>query len=191
MNRPAFDVLCEFARADGFAGFVRLARPDPTGAAWCWAYLVGVPGVDGLVVVRDHDVPPPRRGLEVKGEGLWADFVCEIPATHWTIGLEAYGVRLDAPQDALGPGGEIGERLPVGLDLEWEAGPGGPPAGAVHGDVLVGPLRLDLDAPGWCYEDATVVRPRFAGERVARVCIPGAGERHLVRTAGGLRWTDS
>jgi hypothetical protein len=157
----------EFARDDGLAGFVRLLRFDPVdgqgaaggetarvpgGRCWYWAYLVG-PAL-GLVVVRDHEVAPPRRAdvLEVRADGLWAELVCETAGEHWTIGLEAFAVRLDAPLDALR--GEVGERLPVGLDVEWETGDGAgagaasDPAGIVHGDVLVESDRIGLDAGG-------------------------------------------
>src|SRR5262249_8695024 len=73
-------LLCEFARDDGFAGFVRLdVRED---VAWYWTYLVGVPRYDGVIVVRDHEVPPPRSGLEVRAEGLWAELWCETPGEH-------------------------------------------------------------------------------------------------------------
>jgi hypothetical protein len=128
-------------------GFVRLLRVGER--CWYWAYLVG--SDLGLVVVRDHEVTPPRRDavLDVRADGLWAELVCETPGEHWTIGLEAFAVRLDAPVDALH--GEIGERLPVGLDLEWETGDVGPPpaiGGSVHGDVLVAADRIELDGAG-------------------------------------------
>ena len=89
--------------------------------------------------MRDHDVPPPRQGLEIRAEGLWCELFCETPGDHWTCGLEAFAVRLDTPDDALRAGGEIGERVPVGLDLEWEA------PEIVHGDVLVGREQWTID----------------------------------------------
>lgn len=120
-----------------------------------------LPDLPGPVVVRDHEVPLPRQGLEVRAEGLWAELWCETPLEHWTYGLEAFGVRLDDPADALGAGeAEIGERIPIGLDVEWEiAGPsharpsGWPVAGVVqsgivHGEVLLGRARFELDARG-------------------------------------------
>lgn len=137
----------DFFQRDGTGGFVRLLRVDDR--CWYWAYLVG-PDV-GLVVVRDHEVTPPRRDtvLEVRAEGLWAELVCETPGEHWTIGLEAFAVRLDSPVDALR--GEIGERLPVGLDIEWETDDVGPPPGVggpVHGDVLLATDRIAFDGDG-------------------------------------------
>jgi hypothetical protein len=121
-------------------------RPDE-GAAWYWAYLVGPR--TGLVVVRDHEVPLPRVGLEVRADGLWAELVCETAGEHWSLGLEAFGLRLDDPAEALAPGGEIGERVAVGLDLEWEIDETGPaPAGHVRGDLLIGHERIAFEGPG-------------------------------------------
>src|SRR3954447_21508889 len=108
----------DFARDDGFGGFLRAALYPNRRAAWYWAYVV-TPESGGPIVVRDHEVSLPRNeNLELRAEGLWADNTCETPFEHWTYGLEAFGVRLDDPADALA--GEIGERLPVGWDLEWE-----------------------------------------------------------------------
>lgn len=145
----------DFARSDGVGGFVRLElRPDE-GVAWYWAYLVG-PEI-GIVVVRDHEVPLPRAGLEIRTDGLWAEVVCETPGEHWSFGLEAFGLRLDDPADALAPGGEIGERVAVGLDVEWEIAPGADPApgsdaqpcsGEVRGEILIGRRRIAFDGSG-------------------------------------------
>jgi len=143
-------------------GFVRLALLPNQGLAWWWTGLL----TPRLVAVRDHEVPLPRTGLEVRADGLWGELVCETPLEHWSVGLEAFGIAYDDPADAWGD--EWGERLPVGLDLEWEAtdGPGdvapaGPaPGGAgavgfaqpgrVHGEILVGPTqRLALAGTGF------------------------------------------
>ena len=195
----------DFALDDGFAGFVRLELREAEKVAWYWTYLVGVPGVEGIVVVRDHEVPLPRQArasLEIRADGLWAELWCETPGEHWTFGLEAFGVRLDTAEEALRPGGEIGERVPVGLDLEWEAPDAGDDSeatggersvestheGVVHGDVLVGRERWTIDARGSFYEDGMLPAP-ITGDVQARVIIPGVAERALVRTPDGLRWT--
>jgi hypothetical protein len=170
----------DFTR-DGISGFVRLELREAENLARYWTYLVGVPGHDGVIVVRDHDVPLPRQGLEIRAEGLWAELWCETKHEHWTFGLEAFGLRLDEPEDALRPGGEIGERIAVGLDLEWEAGD------IVHGDVLVGRDRFTIEGRGAFYEDEPV--GAVAGQTVARVIVRDAGERRLVKTPTGLRWT--
>ena len=52
--------------------------------------------------------------------------------------------------------------IAVGLDIEWEVGADGPPAGIVHGDVLVGRARHAIDGPGWFYDDGD------AGSRLGR-----------------------
>jgi hypothetical protein len=142
----------DFARHDGTGGFVRLTRGGDR--CWYWAYLVG-PHL-GLVVVRDHDVDPPRRPdtPEVRAEGLWAELVCETPDEHWGIALEAFGVALDDPSDAIvgSDEAEIGLRVPVGLDLEWEVGDHPPDAGraygTVHGEILLGRERVSFDGSG-------------------------------------------
>ncbi len=79
----------DFARADGVGGFVRLELRPAENIAWYWAYLVG-PGI-GLVVVRDHEVPLPRAGLEIRADGLWAELLCETPRR--ALELRARGVR--------------------------------------------------------------------------------------------------
>jgi hypothetical protein len=148
----------DLAAADGSLGVsVRLALHPAARRAWYWAYVVRPD--EGPVVVRDHDVPFPRAGLEVRAEGLWAELICETPLEHWSLRLEAFGVQLDDPLDATT--GEIGTRMPVGLDLGWELlAPAEPDAttdpaargyvqpGRVHGEVLLGAARIEIDGFG-------------------------------------------
>lgn len=142
-------------RAGTIGGYVRLGLYPRLGVAWYWACLVGEGRRPVLVV--DHEVPlPSGRSLEVRSSGLWADLVCETPLDHWSLGLEAFGVALDDPADAYR--GMVGERTPLGFDLEWETDgqPYGYPAGIdryevpcrVHGEVLVGQERIELDGVG-------------------------------------------
>jgi len=180
------------APGDELAGFVRLELRAREQIAWYWTYIVGFPGVDGVLVVRDHEVLLPRRGLEIRADGLWAELTCETPREHWTFGLEAFGIRLDAADEARRAGGEIGERVAVGLDIEWEVGADGPPAGTVHGDVLVGRAKHEIDGPGWFYADDADDPGRVEGETLATVFVPVGGshlERRLVRTDAGRRWS--
>ena len=144
----------DFVTGDGaLGGFVRLALRPGEGRAWYWAYLVGAGRP--VVAVRDHEVELPRASaLEVRSAGLWAEVTCETPMDHWSAGLEAFGVALDDPTEAWR--GERGDPVALGLDMEWEAtaGPGAVPGGyaqpsVVHGEVLVGPERLDVEARGW------------------------------------------
>jgi hypothetical protein len=143
-------------------GYVRLSLLPNQGIAWWWTSLL----TPRLVAVRDHEVPLPRgAGLEVRADGLWGELVCETPLEHWGVGLEAFGIAYDDPADAWGD--EWGERIPVGLDLEWEATaePGDLPAagpdprpggvtyrqpGRVHGEILVGPdQRIPFEGTGF------------------------------------------
>jgi hypothetical protein len=141
-GEPPETLALEFHDGDGrLGGF--LALTFQPGVAWYWAALVG----EGrpYLLVRELDVRPPRspRSCEIRAEGLWADNVCESPFDHWSYGLEAFGVAMDDPDEALR--GERGDRMGLGFDLEWEAaGPvdGGEGAyaqpGMVHGEILVG-----------------------------------------------------
>ena len=128
----------EFADDQGTSGFLTLTVD---GSAASFHAQVVVPGV-GVVVVRDDEVVPPKRDdvLVVRAEGLWVELLCETPGEHWSIGLEAFGVRFDDAVEAAAS--DRGERVPVGFDLEWEA------PDRVVGEVLLGRARYDLEARG-------------------------------------------
>ena len=134
MNRWSLD----FADDQGLRGSLTLTVGDERAS---FDAQVVVPGV-GVVVVRDDDVAPPRRDdvLVVRAEGLWAELLCETPGEHWSVGLEAFGVRFDSEAEAAVS--DRGERVPVGFDVEWET------PDRVVGEVLVGRARHDLDARG-------------------------------------------
>lgn len=140
------------------AGFVALTFLPRLRVAWYWAGLVGAGRP--YLLVRDQELTLPRRpaAREVRGEALWAAINCETPHEHWSLGLEAFGVSLADPDEALGA--ERGDRTGLGLDLEWEAT--GPVVGGegdyeqpcqVHGEVLVGtgraPETLPVVGSGW------------------------------------------
>ena len=149
----------EFCAPDGsLGGYVAVSFLVAPRVAWYWAALVG----DGrpYVLVRDLEVALPRLAAsrEVRAEGLWSDLNCETPFDHWSVGLEAFAVAMDDPDEALA--GERGDRLGLGLDLEWEAAAGivgsegaYAQACAVHGDVLVGVGRaveaVAFEGHGW------------------------------------------
>lgn len=144
----------DWASADGrLGGYVRIGLYPNLGVVWYWACLVGEDRP--LVTIVDHEVPLPRTGLEVRAEGLWADHNLEAPFDHWSLGLEAFAVSVDDPAEAYGD--LRGERVPFGLDLEWETA-GGVYAYdvtpryeipcRVHGEVLVGQERIEVDGPG-------------------------------------------
>jgi hypothetical protein len=121
------------------------------------SYLFALVGRDRATVsVVEHDIAAPRRdSLELRASGIWADHICEQPFSHWNLGLEAFGLTLDEPDDAVGDARGI--RTPVGLDLEWEddTGPsaldatdGYLTAGRAHGEILVGVEEHDVVGAG-------------------------------------------
>jgi hypothetical protein len=150
----------DFATAGAeLGGFIRLTLLPHRRTCWYWAWIVGE-GRQPVMVV-DNDVPlPPGQSLELRTEGLWADHTVEVPFDHVTLGCEAFALRLDDPNDALAPN-PVGDRVPFGLDLEWETdGPVHPRAGTgsesgyaiscrVHGLVLVADEQITLDATGY------------------------------------------
>lgn len=144
----------DWSQPDGsLGGYVRLGLYPNLGVAWYWACLVG----DGrpLVTVIDHEVPMPGTGLDVRTEGLWAAHNVETPLEHWSLGCEAFAVAVDDPAETYG---ELrGDRVPFGFDLEWETEGGTYPYPGidryevpcrVHGEVLVGQERIEIDGPG-------------------------------------------
>jgi hypothetical protein len=199
----------DFAAPDGsIGGFVRLALLPAAGTAWYWAALVGDDRT--YLLVRDEEVPLPRRGaMEVRAEGLWSAFECEEPFDHWTIGLEAFAVALDDPEDAWH--GERGAVVGLGFDLEWEStespttfsvplpahtvvsgtenarGEGGyAQACAVHGEILVGAgERFAFDGTGWRSHvwgdafNAAPVQPLAAGDSVRHRAPLMAGDQPI------------
>ncbi len=148
----------DFLTADGtLGGFVRLSFHPGHGVGWYWAALVG----EGrpYLLVRDLEVPLPRLAAsrEVRSEALWADLNCETPFEHWSFAMEAFGVAMDDPDEALA--GERGDRLGLGLDLEWEAvgeivgdASAYDQPGIVHGEILVGGTDVEaitFGGHGW------------------------------------------
>jgi len=145
----------DLATPDAALGaFVRLVLLPNRRTCWYWAWVVG----DGRrpVMVADLAVPlPSGRSLELRTEGLWADHTVEVPFDHVTLGCEAFALRLDDPRDALAPD-PLGERVPFGLDLEWDTAgpvqalPGTGGAGytiacTAHGEILLADERLAID----------------------------------------------
>ncbi len=60
-----------------------------------------------------------RDGLEIKPSEMWADHVCDVPYTQWSVGNEAHGVLLDDPMAAMNR--PYGTPVPVTFDVEWYA----------------------------------------------------------------------
>lgn len=139
--------------ANGVGGYVRLGLYPNLGVAWYWACLVG----EGrpLVTVIDHDIRLPSRGLEIRTEGLWCDYTVETALDHVSVGVEAFALELDDPAAVYGDA--RGNRVPFGLDLEWDtdgavyAYPGVTRYEVpcrVHGEVLLAGETLTIDGFG-------------------------------------------
>jgi hypothetical protein len=128
----------EFSDDQGMSGSLTLTVAESTASFFA---QVVVPDV-GVIVVRDDELASPKRDdvLVVRGEGLWAELLCETADEHWSVGLEAFGIRFDDEAEAAVS--DRGERVAVGLDLEWET------PDRVVGEILVGRAKYDLDARG-------------------------------------------
>ena len=130
----------ELAAPDGTHGSVLFELPD-IGPTRLEVVLAGPELGEGLIVVRDHEVPRPKgRLLEVRADGLWAELVCETPDEHWSFGLEAFGLRFADEEEAATS--DVGDRIAVGYDLEWET------PDAVRGELLVERARIPFDGTG-------------------------------------------
>jgi hypothetical protein len=146
-----------FAPDASIGGFVGLTFVPDRRRCWYWAALVG--DRRPYLLVRDLDVDMPRLAdsREIRSEALWADMNCETPFEHWSLGLEAFGVAMEDPMEALAT--ERGDRVGFGLDVEWESvgdivgldGSYDQP-GVVHGQILVGGAGVETIAfqgHGW------------------------------------------
>ena len=122
--------LLDFAtRSDGIAGFVRLELRDDE-VAWFWAYLVGVPGVDGVSRrARPRGAAAAPGPRDPRRRSLGGADVRDAAASTGRSGSRRSACGSTGPPSALRAGGEIGDRIAVGLDIEWEVADGGPPGG--------------------------------------------------------------
>jgi hypothetical protein len=166
--------------------------------AWYWAAVVreGHP----LLTLVDTELRLPSTSLALRGEGLWADHVCETPLEHWTIANEAFSVALDDPDEALGA--QRGVLVPLGFDLEWEAA--ADPVGAatgysieatVNGEILIADGGLSIDATGrWRHEWGrlewpTPPMPMPHGLRAPlRIDTPPGGQTLVERVVNSDGW---
>lgn len=150
----------DFAAEDGsIGGYVRLGLYPALGVAWYWGYLVREG--EQLLAVKHHEAKLPKGDvLEVREDGLWSQLHCETPHDHWTIGLEAFAVGLDEPGEAYASAEPVGDKVPLGIDLEWQAQapvydyPGVSryeQSCLVTGEILVGNQAISFD--GWGQRD--------------------------------------
>jgi hypothetical protein len=144
-----------FAPDGSVGGWVRLGIYPNLGVSWYHAYLVGPDRQ--TIAVADLEVAVPKApSLEIRSSGLWADHICETPLDHWTLGNEAQGLGVDDPA-TLYERAPRGDLVPIAFDLEWETA--GTPYHyvhttryevpcTVHGEILVGDERIELDGHG-------------------------------------------
>ena len=140
-------------------GYVRIGFVPGLDQLWYWACFVEADGP--LVTVIEHEAALPQQAasLEVRHDGLWADHDVPEPLERMTCSLEAFAVSLEDPADVYH--GALGDRVPFGFELEWETDRGAylwPPVTPryeipcrVHGEVLVGDRRIEVD--GWGQRD--------------------------------------
>ena len=134
-----------------FPGGTVAITTTATGATYVCVYELGDAE---LAVVESNSLGAPRHGLLFRGDGMWADHVCETPIEHWSASLEAFAVVIERPLPA-DVHGVRGDLVPFGFDLEWQtvrltsdSGNGYSLDCAVIGEVLVGADRIDVDGQG-------------------------------------------
>jgi hypothetical protein len=73
------------------------------------------------IVFSDSELPTSKT-YAIRGEGIWADLIEEVPKEHWSLSLESFALRVpvdeylafvDDPQTLL-----IGDRIPFGYELD-------------------------------------------------------------------------
>ena len=149
-----------FAPDGSMGGYVRIGLVPNLNELWYWACFVE-PGAP-LVTVIDHTVAMPTSlsSLEVRHDGLWADHSIDEPLVQMTCSLESFALAYDDPTDVYR--NAFGDRRPFGFDLSWvtdrnayqwptEITPRYEIPCRVHGEVLVGDRRIEVD--GWGQRD--------------------------------------
>ena len=134
-------------------GWIHFTHNPLTKTGWYVAALIGTSRRLVLVVDPELRIGTLSPSMEFRAEAIWAQHVCETPLSHWTIGLEAFGVTLDDPADAMG--NQWGKRTSVGLDLEWESNDdpqrndeGFTQECVVNGEVLLDEETIGIDTRG-------------------------------------------
>ncbi len=193
----------DFAAPDGsLGGYAQLTLWPNLGRSWFWSALVGPDRQPVYLVETDAPLPRPST-LELRAPGLWTEFIEQIPGEHFTVDLEAFAVALDDPEDVFAKG--WGDRVPYGLELEWEAE--ADTLDVVHGQVLVGDVVIELDGRGrrfhWeglpAWWDREWTNGPTDGTEIASAPLPVNHpdtaqrtrlERSLVATPSGPAWTE-
>jgi hypothetical protein len=153
----------------GLAMFVEYTLLPRQRTCWFWTAVIQ-PG-EPVVLCRDLEVPLPSTAvIEIRSGGLWSHAICETPFSHWTVAMEVFALELDAPED--GWNHEIGKRVGLACDLEWEAVSEVPiPStdsdsntecaysilGKVYGEIQLESQRIDVEGEGnWSHRWGTV-----------------------------------
>jgi hypothetical protein len=168
----------EVAQPGGPALFVEYTLLVKQRLAW---FVAGVTRTgEPVVLCRDPEVPLPSTSvLEIRSGALWSHAICEEPLDRWTVAMEAFALEIENPYDAWT--NEIGNRLGVACDLEWEAS--GLPTvvdrdhsqgysieAVVYGDLQVGEERWDLDTRGrWVHQWGIVTDSWFNEMRCSQI----------------------
>ena len=193
----------DFAAPDGsVGGYAQLTLWPNLGRSWFWSALVGPDRRPVVLVETDAPLPRPST-LELRAPGLWTEFIEQIPDEHFTVDLEAFAVALDDSEEVFGLG--WGDRVPYGLELEWESSPDS--LDIVHGQVLVGDETIELDGrgrrfhweglPAWWDQEWT--NGPTDGTVIASAPLPADHpetsqrsrlERSLVASSDGPAWTE-
>ena len=100
------------------AGRLRPHRPLPEPGA---VLVLGLPGGRGPAAGdrgRPRRAAPPAAVARAARRGPVGRPHVEVPFDHMTLGCEAFALGLDDPAETYAPAG--GERVPFGLDLEWD-----------------------------------------------------------------------
>ncbi len=149
----AFDVVALDAN---WALHAQLGLHPNRRSAWWWALLARRD--QPLLLVRDDALALPTRGsLELRGDALWADVHCHEPMERWQVNFEGIALALDEPSEV--GHGEVGIRVPIEFEFEWEATApalarrgGYDQACMVDGEVQIGAggagLALEQPVPG-------------------------------------------
>jgi hypothetical protein len=168
----------EVVQPDGLALFVDYTLLANQRIGW---FVAGVarPG-ESIVLCHDPEVPFPSSSvLEIRSGALWSHAICEEPLDRWTVAMEAFALEMDDPYVAWS--NEIGERIGVACDLEWEASqsPRTKPAddvqgysieAIVHGDLQVSDQRWDVDGVGkWSHKWGFITNSWFNEMRCSQL----------------------
>ena len=192
----------DFAAPDGsLGGYAQMTLWPNLGRSWFWSALIGPDHRPVMLVETDAPLPRPFT-MELRASGLWTEFIDQVPGEHFTIDLEAFAVALDDPEEVFDKG--WGDRVPYGLELEWEAADG---PHVVHGQILVGDEEVELDGHGrlihWegqpAWWDREWSNGPSEGLKIASASLPvdhpdtaqrSRLERLLVSTPEGPAWTE-